>query len=277
MKKILLIFALLFSGISFAQIQTPQPSPYGKIEQVVGLTDVTVEYSRPGMRDREIFGGLVPFGEMWRTGANENTKITFSDPVEINGKKLDAGTYAIFTVPSKNQWDVIFYSDVQNWGLPQKWDDSKVALKTTAKVINMPLNMETFTILIDELKNDSAVLNFLWENTIASLEFKVPTEEKAMTSIKQIMNGPTGSDYYAAANYYYETGKDLKQALNWINKAVKENDAFYILRKKALIQAELGMKKKAIETARLSLEGAKKANNKDYVKMNEASIKEWGS
>ena len=166
-----------------AQIQAPQPSPFSKVEQKVGLTDVTIEYSRPGMRDREIFGNLVPFGEVWRTGANENTKITFSDDVEIGGKTLKKGTYAIFTKPGKESWEVMFYSDATNWGIPAKWDESKVALTATAEVSEFPLAMETFTILLNDLKNDSAVLSIVWENTMASLPIKFPTDAKTLASI----------------------------------------------------------------------------------------------
>lgn len=278
MKKILFFLSFIAStAIGHAQVQAPQPSPFGKMEQMVGLTNVTVEYSRPGMKGRKIFGDLVPYNELWRTGANNNTVISFSDPVQVNGEKLDKGSYAVFTVPKKENWEVIFYEDTNNWGLPQQWDEQKVALRTEAKMMKMPMPMETFTIVIDELQSDSAVLSFLWENTIASVEIETPTEEKAMASIEKVMAGPSGADYYAAANYYFEEGKDMKQALEWINKAVEQNDAFYILRKKALIEAELGMKKEAITTAKRSLEAAKKAGNKDYVKMNEQSLKEWGA
>ena len=278
MKKFLSACSILLVFVSsFAQVQTPQPSPYGKIEQMVGLTKIEISYSRPGMRDRKIFGDLVPYDKIWRTGANENTVISFSDPVQINGEKLPAGSYALYTIPRKGSWEVIFYADTNNWGVPQKFDDSKIALKTTAKVMKMPIPMETFTIVIDEITNDSAVLSFLWENTVASISIEVPTAEKAMKSIERTMAGPSANDYYAAASYYFEEGKDLKQALEWMNKAVEGNDAYYILRKKSLIEAELGMKKEAIQTAKKSLEAAKKANNQEYVKMNEASLKEWGA
>lgn len=279
MKNIcLLFFAALFSlGIS-AQIQTPQPSPFSKVEQKVGLTDLSIEYSRPGMRDREIFGKLVPFGELWRTGANANTKISFSDDVKIEGRDLKKGTYALYTIPNKDSWEILFYSDSNNWGTPEKWDDAKVALKATATVQQMPMPMESFTILIDELKNNSATLNIIWENTLVSLPFEVPTDAKALASIEKVMNGPSGGDYFSAATYYHETGTDLKKALEWVNKAVdmEGEDAFWILRRKSLIEADLGMKQEAITTAKRALASAEKAGNQDYVKMNTDSLKEWG-
>lgn len=279
MKKLLffLCTGMFMIGAS-AQIQAPQPSPFSKVEQKVGLTDVTIEYSRPGKRDREIFGNLVPFGEVWRTGANENTKITFSDDVEIGGETLKKGTYALFTKPGKDSWEVIFYSDATNWGVPQNWDDSKVALTATAEVSELPYTMETFTILLNDLRNDAAVLNIVWGNTIASLPIKFPTDSKTLASIEKVMSGPSANDYFAAGSYYHDSKIDTKQALEWVNKAIEMQDGepYWMLRKKSLIQADLGMKEEAIATAKLSLAAAEKAGNADYVKMNKDSLKEWG-
>lgn len=280
MKKIFLfLFAGMISGAASAQIEVPQPSPSTTIEQEVGLTNVTLKYSRPGMKGRDIFGGLVPYGETWRTGANNNTTISFDTKITIDGKELEAGTYALYTVPQENQWEVIFYEDTGNWGLPQQWDEDKVALKATAQVHEMPMPMETFTILIDELQNDSAALNFIWDDTVAILKFNVPTDETAMASIDRIMNGPSAGDYFSAATYYHDEKKDLNKAYEWIQKAVDMagDDAFWVMRKKALIEADLGKKQEAIATARRSLAAAEKAGNKDYVKMNQDSLKEWGA
>lgn len=268
----------LFALNTSAQIETPQPSPFAKVEQKVGLTDVTLEYSRPAVRGREIFGSLVPFGEVWRTGANANTKITFSDDIEIDGKKLVKGTYAIYTVPNKDSWEVMFYTDATNWGTPQKWDDSKVALKASAKVETLPFSMESFGVFVNDIKNDGATLDFSWDKTMVRLPFTVPTESKTMASIEKVMNGPGAGDYYAAASYYQESGKDLKKAHEWIMKATAlQEDAFWMWRKRSLIEAELGMKKEAISSAQKSMQLAEKANNADYVKMNKDSLKEWGA
>lgn len=276
-KKLCIL--VLFVGISStinAQIKTPQPSPLSKIEQVVGLTDVTLEYSRPAMRGRTIFGDLVPYGKVWRTGANANTKITFSDNVTIDGQELKKGTYAIFTIPSETSWEVIFYSDSNNWGAPQKWDDSKVAAKTTVNIEPMPMKIESFTITFDDLETGSAVIGFLWENVYAGVKFEVPTDKIATKSIESVMAGPSKNDYFQAATYYQAEGKDLNQALVWIKKACEGDDpAFWYLRRMSLIQAELGDKAGAIATAKKSMAGAEKANNADYVKMNKESIAEW--
>lgn len=280
MKKTISFFLFFLACIALnAQVQTPQPSPKGKIWQMVGLTEITVEYSRPSMRGREVFGNLVPLDKKWRTGANENTTITFSDDVTIGGEKLAKGKYAIYTIPHKDKWEVLFYKNTNNWGLPQEWNSADVALSTEVDTNSMPFKMETFTIVIDELTSTSAVLNFLWEDVVTSLKIEVPTEEKALKSIETTLEGPSGRDYYAAADYYYRSGKDLKKALEWIDIAVEQEDnpPFWMMRKKALIEAKLGKKKAAIKSAKASLEGAKKAGNEGYIKMNEASLKEWGA
>lgn len=280
MKKILfmaLVFTLSLNVT--AQVTTPQPSPFGKLEQKVGLTDVTIEYSRPSMRGRTIFGDLVSYGKLWRTGANKNTIITFSTDVVIDGHTLKAGSYAIFTTPNEASWDVIFYSDTENWGTPQKWDDSKVAVKTTVKTYPIPFDVETLTIDINNLTNNGAKLELLWEKTYIAIPFEVPTDKLVTKSIEKAMSGTSANDYYAAAVYYLEEGKDITKAKEWMEKAMSmiENPAFYQLRKLSLIYAKAGNKKEAIETAKKSLAGSEKAGNADYIKMNKASLKEWGA
>ncbi len=281
MKKLLLtlmVFAMAFSVN--AQIKTPQPSPSAKMEQTVGLTDVTLEYSRPAMRGRTIFGDLVPYGKLWRTGANKNTTITFSDDVTIDGQTLKAGSYAIFTKPNAESWDVVFYSDANNWGTPQKWDDAKVAAKTSTKVYKMPMKVESFTMLFDDLTNNSAVLGILWEDVYVGVKFEVPTDGAVEASIKNVMNGPGPNDYFSAAVYYLQEGKDINKAQKWIDKAVdmtSEKPRFWYLRQQSLIHAKAGNKAGAIKAAKASLAGAEKAGNADYAKMNKDSLKEWGA
>lgn len=280
MKKIILLFSalILTAGIQ-AQITTPQPSPFQKIEQKVGLTDVTLEYSRPSMKGRTIFGGLVPYDAMWRTGANANTKITFSENVEIGGKSVKAGSYAIYTKPGASNWEVYFYSDTNNWGTPEKWDDSKIAAQVSVQAYPMPMNIETFTMSFDELKNDAAMLGMLWEKTYVGVPIKFGTDKAVSDNIQKVMNGPSANDYYAAAVYYLETGKDINQAKTWIDKSINMNKepAFWQLRQKSLIYAKAGDKKGAIEAAKKSMELAKTAGNNDYVALNQKSLKEWGA
>lgn len=278
MKK--LFFTTLFIAGTLtlsAQIQRPMASPQGKMEQKVGLTDVKIEYYRPSKSGRTVFGDVVPFNELWRTGANENTKFTASDAVVFGKDTLKAGTYAIFTKPAADSWEVIFYTETTNWGTPDTWDEAKVALRTTAKVT--PLNdvVETFTISVDNITTKSADLNFSWDKTRASLGFTVPTATKMQANIDKVMAGPSGGDYYAAAEFYYKEKKDMKKALEWVNKSVEARpDAYWILRLKSQIQAELEDYKGAVATAKLSMAAAEKDGNKAYVDMNKASIEEWG-
>ncbi|MCB4808480.1 DUF2911 domain-containing protein [Tamlana sp. 62-3] len=281
MKKLLLaLLAIAFSIGTNAQIKTPAPSPFSKLEQKVGLTDVTIEYSRPGVKDRSIFGNVVPYGKLWRTGANARTKITFSTDVTIAEQPLKAGTYAILSVPNKDSWDIIFYTEYNAGGAPAELDADKVALKVTGKVYPIPFNVETFTIDLNSLRNSSATLEFLWEKTYVSVNLGVPTDAAVEKSIEAVMAGPSANDYQLAAQYYLNEGKDISKAKEWIDKAVEktgDKTPFWFLRRKALIYAKAGDKKGAIEAAKLSLEGAKKAGNADYVKMNEESLKEWGA
>ncbi|MEO6346589.1 MAG: DUF2911 domain-containing protein [Aquaticitalea sp.] len=280
MKQIILCLAVLAMTFSTnAQIKTPAPSPFCKIEQKVGLTDVTLEYSRPNMRGRAIFGDLVPYGQVWRLGANANTKITFSDDVMVGGKTLKAGEYALYATPNEKTWDVMFYSDATNWGNPEKWDDSKVAAKVSAEVFPMPLNIETFTMSFDDLTSNSVMLGMLWSNVYAGVKIDVPTDKMVSEAIDKTMKGPDAGDYYTSAVYYLQEGKDIKQAKEWIDKAIAMSDkpAFYQLRQQSLIYAKAGDKKGAIDIAKKSLAASEAAGNMDYVKMNKDSLKEWGA
>lgn len=278
MKYTLLAFLSLFVATSVtAQIDAPQPSPSATVKQTVGLTEVTIEYSRPAMRGREIFGDLVPYNTMWRTGANQNTTINFSDAVVIGGKELKAGTYAVFTKPGKKQWEVYFYTATDNWGTPREWDDSKVAVMINVSVNNLKNTHENFTMGINELSMDGAQLQIMWERTMIAVPFTVPTAQKTQASIDKVMAGPGANDYYQAASFYLESGKDTKKAHEWITKAVElRPDAFWMHTRKALIEEKLGNTTAAIATAKKALEIAKKAGNANYVKINTDNLKKWG-
>ncbi len=278
MKKIIVTAAFFMATLAIqAQVKTPQASPKAELEQVVGLTQVELDYSRPSSKGRAVFGELVPYGKVWRTGANANTTISFGDDVVIDGKTLKKGKYALYTLPKADSWDVIFYTDTNNWGTPEKWDDSKVALRTTVKPETLGRKVEASTIAVNNVDNDNGSLEISWEKTLVAVKFTVPTQKIAMKSIEGALAGPTANDYFSSAQYYYQSGGDMNKALEWVNKAVgMEKDApFWYLRLKSLIQAKLGDKKGAIETAKLSQVSAEKANNGDYVKMNKDSILEW--
>lgn len=280
MKKLLLLFLMFTTVYSVdAQINTPQLSPNSVIEQKVGLTDVTLKFSRPSMRGRTVFGDLVPYDKMWRTGANKNTVITFGEDVEVAGKPVKAGSYAIFTKPGKDTWDVYLYADTENWGTPREWDDSKVVTMAQLPVVKMPMKIETFTMSFDDLKRNGAVLGIMWENVYVGLEFNVPTDETVIAAIDRVMGTPTANDYYSAAVYYAEAGKDINKSKEWMEKAMSmiDNPRFWQLRQQSLIYAKAGDKKLAIEVAKKSLAESLKAENDSYVKMNMDSLKEWGA
>ena len=264
-----------------AKVQAPQPSPFSKIEQKVGLTDVTVEYSRPGMKGRTIYGDLVPYGKVWRTGANANTKVTFSTDVTIGDQNVKAGTYAVYTKPNKKSWEVMLYSDSKNWGNPSKWDDAKVVAKATVDILKMPMKIETFTITIDDITNNSALFGILWEDVYVGLPITVPTDKAVMASIEEVMKGkPNARAYFDAAVYYKTANKDVNKAMTWVDKAIemtKEDPKFWMIRQQSLIHAKAGKTASAIAAAKKSLELAIKAKNNDYIKMNKASLKEWGA
>lgn len=273
---ILAICGLMAWNPAQAQLNTPAPSPAAKVMQTVGLTDVTVEYSRPSMKGRKIFAadGLVPYGAIWRTGANAATKISFSDEVMVGDESLPAGDYAILSKPAASQWEVMFFSyDGGDWG---SYVDKTPAATVTAKPMKSDMNTESFMIYFDKLSNTGAHLKMAWANTVVAVPIKVYVDERVMEDINRIMAGPSANDYFAAASYLHESGKELTKALDYINKATEgDNPAFWMVRRKALILADMGKKQEAIAAAKQSLELAKKAGNNDYVRMNEKSIKEW--
>ena len=279
MKK--LIFSFLLSvACSFgalAQIQTPAASPEQTLTQSVGLSSVTVQYSRPAMRGRTIFGDLVPLDKLWRTGANKNTLVTFESDATVGGSPLKAGTYALYTVPSKDEWTVYFYTDTENWGLPKPWDENKIAAVYNVKAQSLDTSVESFTITIDKVTDSGAHLTLSWENMSVAIPFGFDTESAVMQTIERTMNGPAAGDYYQAAVYFLNAGKDINKAKTWIDKAIamNENPAYWYYRQKALIYAKSGDKKGAIAAAERSMELAQAAGNQDYVAMNKKSLAEW--
>lgn len=278
MKNYLLVFLLAnYFGLN-AQILTPQPSPRAQVTQKVGLTTVEIDYSRPAVRGRKIMGNLVRYDEIWRTGANKNTIISFSDPVQIEGNTLPAGQYGLYTRPSSNQWKVYFYKSTNNWGLPNPWDDSEVALSLIITPSFFEYKIENFTITISDINSDAAQLNLIWENTLVSIPFEVPTKAKAMKSINETMAGnPKPNDYYNAALYFLQENMDLNQAKNWMEIAIAKRDtpAFWMHYRYALILLELNDNKGALTASKKSLALAEKAENKDYVILNKELIEEW--
>lgn len=285
MKKQLTFFTLTLAGcflfhFSNAQIQTPAPSPTGKIEQKVGLTDVTVNYSRPGVKGREVFVDLEEYGKMWRTGANSATTLKFSDDVKLEGKEVPAGKYALFSIPGREEWTIMLYKDISIGGNVGAYDESKELTRFKVKSVKNANHVETFTINIGDLKNESATISLMWSDIIVPIKMTVDTKSKVMASIERFAQNPNASlvnQYASAATYYFTNDMDLNKALGWISKAVEYNpNAFWNVQIKARIQAKMKDYKGAIATANESLKLAKAAKNDfGYIKTNERYIEKW--
>lgn len=279
MKKsgLLLFLAMLLINSLQAQLQTPAASPGAKLEQRVGLTDITVEYSRPSVKKRVIFGGLVPYDEVWRTGANAATKITFSDNVNFGGADLMKGSYALLSKPGSSKWTFMIYPYADSdWNSYGKSSVQPIVISSTPSQMPKEIHVESLMLGFDNITSSGADFFVLWDNIYVPIALKVNTDKTVEESITKVMAGPTAGDYYSAANYYLTEGKDLKKALEWVNQSVAMgNEKYWVLRTKSLIQAGLGDKKGAIETAGKSLDLATKDGNKDYMRMNENSIAEW--
>ena len=281
----LLLAALLgLAGSPTLQAQTPNidfpaASPACTIKQRVGLTDIEVVYSRPGVKDRTIFGGIVPYGQVWRTGANQATKITFSTPVKFEGADVPAGTYALFTIPGEDQWTVILNKDAAQWGAFQYNEkDDVVRVKVTPFMLT-DTTLETFTIEFNHIRDESALLNLVWDKTVVPLHLEVDVASKLVPQIEAAMAAPgKKSDglYFQAATFYYNHDRDLKKALDWVNAGLADNPgiAFEMLHLKAQILAKQGDKAGAIAAAKQSSEQAVKVEGagSSFVKMNDDLI-----
>ena len=274
MNKLVLFLTLLMSGSLLAQIQTPAPSPLCKIEQKVGLSTVSIEYSRPSVRNRKIFGDLVPYGKVWRTGANMATKFTISDDITVEGKKLPKGSYSLYTVPGEEEWDIIFYNEVNISGVPKVMDQTKETARIKVKAELLTYTTETFLIDINSVNQDNASMNIMWENTIVPIHLQFDVDSRVMKNIDKVLSGPSSDDYYQAARYYFDSGKDLTQAVGWIQKSNQMDAKFWKLRVESMILAKLGRKSEAIEAAMKSKTMAAAEGNEEYVRMNEEAIKE---
>jgi len=249
------------------QLRTPQPSPAQTFKQDFGLGTIEISYCRPGVKGRKIFGDVVPYGELWRTGANNATTINFSDEVMIEGTKIPAGKYGLLTIPNPNEWIVIIskQTDVTS-AEDYKQDQDVVRVKT--KPVSLSSKVENFTIAVDQLSNTNCILHLQWDQTGVSLPIATEIDSKVMKQIENIFikdNRP----YYNAAYYYMENGKDLNQALTWFNKAAEGNpDAYWIHYQKARCLLKMGRKKEAMEASMKSLELARKANDPAYINNN---------
>lgn len=274
MKKVIYCSLILFVSFSLtAQINVPAPSPNATFSQKFGLTEIKMEYSRPSVTGRKIFGNVVIFGKIWRIGANESTKFTTTDSITIAGKGLSKGTYIMLAIPNKEEWTIIFNKNLEvsyeNYKPEFNVLEVKIKSEKTAQFV------ETFGIQTNNITKTSCDLELAWENTLVRIPLQNEIHLKIMAQIKQKLAGTTQSEYQAAARYYLENDIDLKLALEYIDKGISMGEGYGNLRLKSLILAKMGNKKAAIEWAEKSLERSKKFDNADYIRMNEESIAEW--
>lgn len=278
MKRIYtVIVAAMLAGATYdaqAQgIKMPQASSSQTITQEFALGKITLTYARPNVKGRKIFGELEPYGAVWRTGANSATLVSFSDEVTIEGNKVPAGEYALFTIPGAKEWTVILNKATKQWGA-YEYKESEDFLRIKVKPAKTDKLVETFTMQFNNVKPTSADFTLAWENTAVTLHLTADIDSRVMASIDEAMKGEK-KPYFQAAIYYYENNKDLNKALEWVTAAEKANpDAFYIKPWKARIQLKMGDKAGAVATATEGIAIAKKMKNDEYVRLNEAIIKQ---
>lgn len=267
--------ALSFANGSYAQapkLEFPAPSPACTLKQRVGLTDIEVVYSRPSMKGRQIFGSLVPYGAVWRTGANAATKISFSTPVKLNGTAVAAGTYALYTIPGEDEWTIILNKGVGKSGTQYDQNEDVARLKTTPVKLS-DTSIDTFTIEFNYLRDESVLLDLVWEKTVVPVKIELDLTSKLVRQIEEAMTATEGrKPYYQAAMFYYDHDQDLKKASQWVDAAIAEREAYYIVHLKAKILAKLGDKEGAINAAKRSKELAIQAKDTGYVKLNDDLI-----
>lgn len=272
MKKVVVLLFILFSvGASAQGIKTPAPSPTQTLKQDFALSSIEITYSRPAAKGRKIFGDLVPFGKIWRTGANAATKVTFGEDVKVGGVPVKAGSYAIYSVPTANEWEIIINKGANNSGLTgYKTEDDVARFKVES--MQLPMMIENFTIILGNLTASSADIQILWENTAVQIPVVADIDAKIMAQINTAMTVDS-RPYFQAASYYFDNGKDINKALEWANKAVEaQPTAYWVMHLKAKVQAKAGDKAGAKATAMKSMEMAKQAKNDDYVVLNQKLI-----
>ena len=270
----IVVLTLLSFRSMAQQLKTPAPSPTQTLKQNFALGDITIEYSRPSVKGRVVFGDLVPYDKLWRTGANASTKITFSDKVKLEGTDVPAGTYSLYTIPGKTEWTIILNKNTTLWGTDGYKQEEDIA-RFKVKSMTMNDKVETFTINVADVTAASANVDIIWEKTRVVFNIASNIYSVMMKNIETALSPADKRPYYQAANYYFENGKDLNKALEWVNKAIEQNPkAFYMVHLKAKIQMKLKDYKSAIASAEQSIALAKDAKNDDYVKLNEKLIEE---
>lgn len=277
MNKIILSIAtaaLLFLGVeqSTAQVKLPPSSSSQTITQGLGIKDIVLSYQRPNKNNRVIFGGLVPYGEVWRTGANNIPSITFAEEVSIEGNKVPAGTYGLFTIPNKNEWTIILSKNVKQWGAYQ-YKKEEDLLRFNVKPQVLTNNVETFTIAFEDVTVKSAKITLAWEKTKVGFNITTDQSKEILANIDQAMLGEN-KPYLHAAQYYLNNGLDINKSVEWIKKGDEGNtSAPHLKYWKAKILDKAGDKAGARKAAQEGIEMATKLNNPEYVKMNTEALK----
>lgn len=275
MKKILLLSAIFCYSFISGQIKTPQPSPTATITQKVGVSDISVEYSRPGAKGREIFGGLVSYGKMWRTGANKATKITFNENCVFGGAKVKKGSYSLFTIPGEKEWTVVLNKNTELWGVGE-YDEENQVCSIVAKAINTKDFTESFTIDFGTFQSFSAIMSLKWANTKIDIKIESLEAKKLEQQYLELLTkGPSANDYYNGAKFFADNTSEYEMALEWINTAVKKRpDAFWMQFHKARILKKMGNNKESILVAEGVIELAReKKDDYGYIKRSEDLIK----
>ena len=269
MKKIIsFLFTILLFQFSYTQLQSPVASPRAKVSQIVGLVNINLDYSRPSKKGRTIFGNIVPFDQIWRTGANQATSISFSDDVKINNQLVEAGEYHVYSVPRENSLDLVIYKKTDAWGSLKSFDETLIKARVTSDFYDLPFSIETFTISFGDISNAGASLNISWDNKVAIYVIDALTREKMLNSIKETMaKNPTKNDFRKAAMYYYEENIHIDKAVKWIDIAFDDSDdlKYWQLRYKALINEKAGKIKKAKKYAKKGYEIALKSQSPDAI------------
>ncbi len=269
MKKIIsFLFTILLFQFSYTQLQSPVPSPRAKVSQKVGLVNINLDYSRPSKKGRTIFGNIVPFDQIWRTGANQATSISFSDDIKINNQLVEAGEYHVYSVPRENSLDLVIYKKTDEWGSLKSFDESLIKARVSSDFYDLPFSIETFTISFGDISNAGASLNISWDNKIAIFVIDALTREKMLNSIEETMaKNPSKNDFRKAAMYYYEENIHIDKAVKWIDIAFDDSDdlKYWQLRYKALINEKAGKIKKAKKYAKKGYEIALKSKSPDAI------------
>ena len=267
MQKLFFLLSIFLSAATLgAQLKAPVASPRANLSQNIGLVNITVDYSRPSKKGRTIFGSLVPYNKIWRTGANQATTFSVSDDIKINNQLVPKGEYHIYSVPREKRLDLIVYKKTDKWGSLKEFDESLIVARVVSDFIELPFSVETFEISFDNISNNGSTLNLIWDNMLAIYYIDALTKDKMVNNIKNTLSeNPKPSDYQKAALYYYEEGLDREKAYEWINLAFEsyKEPKYWQLRVKALVYNYYGKKREALKIAKLGLKQAKKSDAPD--------------